>query len=58
MMESKTCWQYAIDFRNMDKTIVDWEIRLYKLNKPFAMICGLPILNYQEVGEFFLDKNS
>lgn len=30
--------------------------RLYKLGKPFAMICGLPILNYQEVGEFFLDK--
>lgn len=31
--------------------------RLYKLGKPFAMICGLPILNYQEVGEFFLDKS-
>ena len=31
--------------------------RLYKLNKPFAMILGLPILNYQEIGEFFLDKN-
>ena len=30
--------------------------RLYKLNKPFAMVCGLPILNYQEIGEFFLDK--
>lgn len=30
--------------------------RLYKLNKPFAMILGLPILNYQEVGTFFLDK--
>ena len=30
--------------------------RLYKLNKPFAMVMGLPILNYQEVGEFFLDK--
>lgn len=30
--------------------------RLYKLNKPFAMIMGLPILNYQEVGEFFIDK--
>lgn len=30
--------------------------RLYELNKPFAMIMGLPILNYQEVGEFFLDK--
>lgn len=28
--------------------------RLYKLNKPFAMVCGLPILNYQEIGEFFL----
>lgn len=31
--------------------------RLYKLNKPFAMICGLPILNYQEIGEFFIDKD-
>ena len=30
--------------------------RLYKLNKPFAMVLGLPILNYQEVGHFFLDK--
>jgi methylase of polypeptide subunit release factors len=31
--------------------------RLYKLNKPFAMILGLPILNYQEVGDFFLNKD-
>ena len=30
--------------------------RLYELGKPFAMILGLPILNYQEIGEFFLDK--
>lgn len=30
--------------------------RLYELGKPFAMVCGLPILNYQEVGEFFLNK--
>lgn len=30
--------------------------RLYKLGKPFAMVMGLPILNYQQVGEFFLDK--
>ena len=30
--------------------------RLYELDKPFAMILGLPILNYQEVGEFFLNK--
>jgi hypothetical protein len=31
--------------------------RLYKLKKPFAMILGLPILNYQEVGEFFVGKD-
>ena len=31
--------------------------RLYKLGKPFAMVCGLPILNYQEVGEFFVGKD-
>ena len=31
--------------------------RLYELDKPFAMILGLPILNYQEVGDFFLDKD-
>lgn len=31
--------------------------RLYKIGKPFAMILGLPILNYQEVGDFFLDKD-
>ena len=30
--------------------------RLYKIGKPFAMICGLPILNYQEVDDFFMDK--
>lgn len=31
--------------------------RLYKLNKPFAVVLGLPILNYQEVGEFFVGKD-
>ncbi len=30
--------------------------RLYNLDKPFAMLLGLPILNYQEIGNFFLDK--
>lgn len=30
--------------------------RLYDLGKPFAMVMGLPILNYQEVGEFFLGR--
>ena len=27
--------------------------RLFELGKPFAMVMGLPILNYQEVGSFF-----
>ena len=31
--------------------------RLYEIGKPFAMVMGLPILNYQEVGTFFLDKD-
>lgn len=31
--------------------------RLYELNKPFAILLGLPILNYQEIGNFFIDKN-
>ena len=30
--------------------------RLYKLGKPFAMICPLTMLNYQVVGSFFVDK--
>lgn len=32
--------------------------RLYKLDKPFAMVLGLPILNYQEIGAFFVRQNS
>jgi len=32
--------------------------RLYLLNKPFAVLMGLPILNYQEVGKYFYDKDS
>jgi len=27
--------------------------RLYGIGKPFAMVMGLPVLNYQEVGKFF-----
>lgn len=30
--------------------------RLYKLNKPFAMLMNIECLNYQIIGEFFLDK--
>lgn len=32
--------------------------RLYQLGKPFAMVMGLPILNYQEVGTFFHQKQN
>lgn len=28
--------------------------RLYSLKLPFAMVLGLPILNYQEIGDFFI----
>lgn len=31
--------------------------RLYELDKPFAMVCGLPILNYQVIGEFFVGRD-
>ncbi len=31
--------------------------RLYGLKKPFAMLLPLPMLNYQEIGNFFIDKN-
>tara|TARA_Y100000310_G_scaffold332108_1_gene407045 strand:- start:334 stop:930 length:597 start_codon:yes stop_codon:yes gene_type:complete len=30
--------------------------RLYELDKPFAMILGIPVLNYQVVGEYFFNK--
>lgn len=30
--------------------------RLYEIDKPFAMLLGLPILNYQEIGSFFINK--
>ena len=30
--------------------------RLFSFNKPFAMVMGLPILNYQVVGDFFLEQ--
>lgn len=30
--------------------------KLYKLNKPFAMLMNIECLNYQVVGEFFLNK--
>ena len=54
--EPKENYDYIISNPPFTKKL-DVFKRLYKLGKPFAMICGLPILNYQEIGEFFLDKN-
>lgn len=31
--------------------------RLYKLGKPFAMLMNIECLNYQVIGNFFLDKD-
>lgn len=31
--------------------------RLYNLGKPFAMLMNIECLNYQAIGQFFLDKN-
>ncbi|MEE3344072.1 MAG: tRNA (adenine-N(6)-)-methyltransferase [Bacilli bacterium] len=49
-------YDYIISNPPFTKKLAVFE-RLYKLNKPFAMICGLPILNYQEIGNFFVDKD-
>ena len=54
--EPKEDYDYIISNPPFTKKLEVFK-RLYKLNKPFAMICGLPILNYQEIGEFFLDKD-
>lgn len=53
--EPKEHYDYIISNPPFTKKLEVFK-RLYKLNKPFAMICGLPILNYQEIGKFFLDK--
>ena len=53
--EPKEDYDYIISNPPFTKKLAVLE-RLYSLNKPFAMVMGLPILNYQEVGEFFLDK--
>jgi hypothetical protein len=54
--EPKEHYDYIVSNPPFTKKISVLE-RLYKLNKPFAMIMGLPILNYQEIGDFFLDKH-
>jgi len=32
--------------------------RLYELDKPFALLLGLPILNYNEIQQVFIDNDS
>lgn len=48
-------YDYIISNPPFSKKLKVFE-RLYKLGKPFAMVCGLPILNYQEIGSFFVNK--
>lgn len=40
---------------SMKKSILE---RLYDLKVPFAVIFGMTIINYQEIGHFFYKKNS
>lgn len=48
-------WDIAISNPPFSKKLEVFQ-RLYDLDKPFAMVMNLNILNYQVVGEFFLDK--
>lgn len=45
MMESETCWLYAIDFRNMNKELINDEISL------FNNLC------FNENGELYIDSS-
>lgn len=56
LYEPKENYDYIISNPPFTKKLEVFK-RLYKLNKPFAMVCGLPILNYQEIGEFFVGKS-
>lgn len=53
--EPEEKYDYIISNPPFTKKLQVFE-RLYSLGKPFAMVMGLPILNYQEVGDFFIDK--
>lgn len=54
--EPDTDFDYIVSNGPFSRKLEVFE-RLYKLNKPFAMVNGLPILNYQEIGEFFVGKD-
>ena len=49
-------YDYIISNPPFTKKIAVLE-RLYQIDKPFAMILGLPILNYQTVSGFYVGKN-
>ncbi len=53
--EPKENYDYVISNPPFTRKLEVFE-RLFKLGKPFAMVMGLPILNYQEVGSFFLKQ--
>lgn len=53
--EPKQEYDYIISNPPFTKKLKVLE-RLYQIGKPFAMILPLTMLNYQEVGNFFLDK--
>jgi len=51
--EPEEHYDYIISNPPFTKKLKVFE-RLFALGKPFAMVMGLPILNYQEVGDYFL----
>ena len=53
--EPKENYDYIISNPPFSKKL-DILDRLYKLDKPFAMLMNIECLNYQVVGNFFLDK--
>lgn len=54
--EPDIVYDYVISNPPFSKKIMVLE-RLYKLGKPFAMLLNIECLNYQVIGEFFLDKH-
>jgi hypothetical protein len=50
-----SCYDYIVSNPPFSKKMEVLE-RLYSLDKPFAMIFPLPMLNYHEVGSFFIKR--
>ncbi len=56
-IEDFRLYDYIISNPPFSKKLAVLE-RLYEIGIPFAMLMGLPILNYQEIGNFFYKKES